>query len=192
MENQRSVMTSPEKSFPIFILDDDSLGALRWKELLPEAKIVLTEEELLIDEVMTDNVRGALVITASTRTTLTRELLLDYVNRAVQITTIRSYNGFYLDNLFNPYPLTTLIDELTPLVFLQLASVRKGSYRSYWISSTAIKRRDFNLQGQFYPALVVVSRPYPTQEPSNLYLLILLGVLLLIGIIFWLVVLAKR
>jgi hypothetical protein len=187
----------PFTDFPIYIYNDNPEGTAAWLEIFPEAVVISTPENLITSTSQNLSNQGALVILSSTRTSLCRDLFLNIVSIGVKNSILRSYNGFFIDDYFNEYPLTTLILDVSPRLVFQTASTTNLPLlqRSYWISSIAVKTglsflsptECLTFEGQFYPSLVVVNPPFPRILLPNFYFLFIVAIILLIGIIFWLI-----
>ncbi len=190
----------PFIEFPIFIFNNGGQsdeGSAFWHEMLPEAKVVNNFDELISFASEDVSNRGVLIINGSTYTTLCRDLFLNLVSIGARASILRSYNGFYIDDYFDKYPLTTLIFDVAQRQVFQSSSqiILPPTDRSFWISSISIKRSayDFvgdacsNLEGQFYPSLVVSSVPFPTSPNSGYILLVIIAIILFLAVIFWLV-----
>jgi len=182
-------MTGKFINFPIYILDVGTLNTFSWKEFLPDAKIILNIEEIFIR----DSEYGAIVINSATKTSLSQELLLNLIADGAKICQERFYNGFYIDDYLNSYPLTTKIFDINMMLMLQTASDTNLPYsvRSFWVSSEILKKKTFissNFEAQYYPPLLLSLKPYPVEKKKNYIFLFIVFILILIGIIFWLYV----
>jgi hypothetical protein len=178
----------PFTEFPIFIWNDNAEGSAAWNEIFPEAQVINDFNQLMVGIASDIGGRGALVIKASTYTPVCRDLFLNYVTAAIKISSIRSYGGFYIDNFYNPFPLTVEISDISPRQVFQLSSdiVLPLTQRSYWLSSLAAKSNCVKFEGQFYPALVVDVPPFPRQTTVNVWIFLVIGLLIFIGLFFWL------
>jgi hypothetical protein len=178
----------PFTEFPIFIFNDNPEGVGAWQEVFPEAQPVTDIDSLIIGIATDLSNRGALIIRASTFSTVCRDLILNLVTSAVKVSSIKGYSGFYVDDFFNIYPLTTEIVDITPRQILQTASnvIVPIVQRSYWISTEAAKNGCSNFEAQFYPAILTLPPPFPIENTFNPWILIIIGIILLIGIFFWL------
>ncbi len=157
----------PFTEFPIYIFNDNAEGSASWSEIFPEATIITDFNDIFVTTA-NDN-RGALVIRGSSFSPLCRDLLLNNVIVGAKISAIKKYNGFFIDDFFNPYPFTVEISDITPRQFLQLASDINLplEQRSFWISSASARSGLTTLESQFYPALVVTPPPFPQEKTAN-------------------------
>lgn len=187
--------------FAVFVISQGAEGAQRWKDYWGDGSsqiptFIITDYSE-IASLLPENVGGALIIQGNSNTSLSPEDFRTRVEFGIRQSFLLSYNGFYVDNIFNTIPLTTLIKEVSPLLYLQLASnSQEIQGRSFWLRRSyffdAISYQlpgncqGFFLEAQFYPSLVINRTPRPTPSLSNFWALIVIGLLILIAIIFWL------
>jgi len=180
------------EKFPIFIFNDSVKGSAFWTEIFPEAIVVDNINELLTSIAIDVNNQGGLVIRGSTYSPLCRDSFLNVIVAAVNVCLSKELDGFYIDDYFNEFPLTTEISELSPRQVLQVASrpLIPFTQRSFWISTPAVKDGVIPvvLEAQTYPALVTVPK-VPVAKELSFGIVILLAFLLIIGILFCLFVL---
>jgi len=175
----------PFTGFPIYIVNDNIKATAGWKELFPEAFVVdLTELDVILANLGSN---GILVILASTSTFACRDLFLNIVSACVNISVIKDYHGFFIDD-FDITDATQIYELLAPRQQMRTANNRPDfSTRSYWIRN--LNGVNKVLEGQLFPALVDrATVPLPTQGP-NLVLLGLFIFFFILGLLFWITVL---
>lgn len=132
-------------SFPIFIFNNEDVGTVQWREIFPEASVERSLQRVYEKICMSEE--GGLVISASSFTSMTRECLLELVEKTKEINNVKDFNGFFIDNIYAQYPLTREIARIHPRQVLQLSS-RRNAYqqlvpmeqRSYWMTSEAARK----------------------------------------------------
>jgi len=174
----------PFTEFPIYILAGKSyLEAYEWKEIFPEAIIIFDFEQIKIN-LSNLGEGGALVIVATSTTPLCRDIFLNILTAAINITRIKGYRGFYIDNYFDSFPDKTAIADLSPRQAINIASLVKvnPALRSYWIGDFS---KEFLLEGQLFPQLVNHIVLQSVEPPLNNFGLIIIIFFLILAFIFW-------
>lgn len=178
----------PFTEFPIYILAGTSyLEAYQWKDIFPEAILVADFEQIKIN-LSNLGPNGALVINATSKTAVCRDLFLNTLTAAINMFRIRKYRGFYIDDYFDPFPNKTTISELTPRQSINIASLVRidPALRSYWIQDFS---QEFLLEGQLYPQLVNHIVLHSTEPPINNFGFFIAFIFIFFAFIYWLCIL---
>lgn len=178
----------PFTDFPIYILAGGSyLEGYEWKEMFPEAILIHDFEQIKIN-LSNLGPNGALVINATSFTSVCRDLLLNTITAAINISKIKKFHGFYIDNYFDSFPDKTTIADLTPRQSLNIASLVRvdPKLRSYWMGNF---ENEFRLEAQLFPQLVSYMVPHSVEPPVATYGLYIAIFFILLGFIYWLSVL---